>query len=340
MKALLWTCLFPLLPGDITASFTLAQLQGEAEMKARLVGFEAITNTPVTIGQLWTHLRGQSNETKYSQAKRLTYLEEHDGHAYGLLLTTKSHKKACELINSDGKLKIAVTSVADNSERIDFNFIVVRLATQKGLYLQYRGSWNIHSFATFLHGRYGDAARIAREKAIADSKLPKNGKKSKAIREQYKKPTLDVKLIVREQKLAELLNRLNSISSFDFPLTTLTMRSKWFSPLRDAVTAEDHTIKFRSDVSKRSLIDGIIKTIGAAKITAGKVYGKNEAGITEYVDLIENPDVFEAFEFDDIADEQNLNLADIRSSSLVQRMRALLDEHAHIFDAPQKKRKS
>lgn len=309
-------------------------------MKARLIGFEATTNTPVSFQDLWKYLSKQDHEAKYSQAKRLLYLDEHDGHAYGLLLTTKSHKKACELINSGGKLKIAITSVGDNSERIDFNFVVVRLATQKGLYLQYRGSWNIHSFGTFLHGRYGDAARAAREKAVETSKEPKSGRKAKAIREKYKKPTLETKLIVREQKLAELLNRLNSISSFDFPLTTLTMKSKWFSPLRDAVTAEDHTIKFRSDVTKRSLIDGIIKTIGMAKITSGKVFGKNEAGITEYVDLVENPDVFEAFEFDDIADEQNLNLADIRSSTLVQRMRALLDEHSHIFDAQQKKRKN
>jgi len=78
-----------------------------------------------------------------------------------------------------------------------------------------------------------------------------------------------------------------------------------------------------------------VKTIGLAGISRGQVHGKNAAGWDEYVDLVENPDVFEAFEFDDIADEQNLNLANIRSSTLVQRMRALLDEHAHIFDAPQ-----
>jgi len=195
-------------------------------MKARLIGFEATTSTPLTFQALWSHLRTQNHEAKYGQAKRLIYLDEHDGHAYGLLLTTKSHKKACELVNSDGTLTISVTSVADNSERIDFNFIVARMATQKGLYLQYRGSWNINSFGNFLHSRYSDASRAAREQAVESSNAPKSGKKAKQIREKYKKPELELKVIVREQKLAELLNRLNSIQSFDFPLSTLTMKSK------------------------------------------------------------------------------------------------------------------
>ena len=309
-------------------------------MKARLIGFELSTNTPVSFHTLWNDLCRQSHETKFGQARRLLYLEEHEGHTYGLLLTTKSHKKACELVNSDGKLKITVTAVADNSERVDFNFIVVRLASQKGLYLQYRGSWSINSLGAFLHSRYVDSARVAREHEVSAKNIPATGKAAKEIRQKYKTPTLEMKLIVRQQKLAELLDRLKSIRSFDFTLTTLTMKNRWFSPLREAVTSEDHTIKFRSDVTKKSLIAGLTKAISVAHITKGKIYGNNECGIRDYVDLVENPDVFEAFDFDDIAEEHNLDLSNIRSSGLLQRMRAVLDEHAHIFEAQQNKRKN
>jgi hypothetical protein len=303
-------------------------------MKARIIGIEIAKNTPVTVETLLAWLGGQPKETKYSKAKRLLYLEEDSGHVFGLLLTTKSHKKACELVSNNGTLKIAVTSVADNSERIDFNFLVLRLSTQKGLYLQYKGSWNIHSFGNFIHTRYVDFVRSEREKAVLAAGVPNSGKKAKEIRKKYAKPKLDCRIIVREQRLAELLNRLNKIGSFEFPLTTLTMRSRWFTPLKDATRVEEHVIRFRSDVTKRSLIAGIVKTIQKAGITRGKVYGKNEAGFDDYVDLVENPDVFESFDFDDIADEQNLDLSNIRSSALLRRMREVLDEHAHIFDEP------
>lgn len=300
-------------------------------MKATMIGFVITTNTPVTFQDLWRWLTSQPKEHEFQKAQRLLYFEEHAGIGYGLVLTTKSHKKACELVSEGGNVKISITQSADNAERIDFNFIVVNLQTQKGLYLQYRGSWNIHSFGMFLNRRFNEAVREFRELAIVEEEVTKYSKAAKAIRSLYAKAELEASVMVRTQQLSTMLRQMKSIKSFEFPLTTLTNRGDTFLPLRGTVREERHRLKFAASASKNTVIRGILDVIGNGAVQTGKVRGTNARGFEESIDLLQNPDVFEYFEFDDIASEQNLSLSNIRASGLVKEMKLFLDANPSLF---------
>lgn len=300
-------------------------------VKATIVGFTIETNTPVTLADLWSHLAKQPKEHEYRKARRVLYLAIEDGHAIGLMLTTKSHKKACELVSEGGKLNISITKSAANAERVDFNFIIIRLSSNRGLYLQYRGSWSMNAFGDFLQKQFSELVATQKEKAFKASGATVASKKGKQVRDLYKRPNLDLTLMVRKEKFRTLLQQMKKIRSFEFPLMKLTMDDNIFTPLSGSVKSERHKITFLGEAGKSGIVQGILNVINSAGIETGTVHGRDAGDLETHIDIVNNPDVYHFFNFDDIADEQNLDLDDFKSSKLLQTMRGLLDANEEVF---------
>ena len=307
-------------------------------MHVRFLGFNFATDAAnLSIGDYIQYM-----VTKHDQAyelgehKRFVFFNSTYSADYhvGLLVTVKDQKTFCELVSKDKKLVVKVNELDADSNLMDFNFFVINKLNGIGLYQHYHQSCSVNSFGYFNNRRF---AEYRKEKIdleigqIPEEKLSEA--KKKAIRQKYNS-SLSWEILVRKEKLLELIQQLKRVKAFEYSFATLTVMEDEFKPLKGFVKKEKTTLSFTTLSPVQALAEAINNIVSVKDIEDGKVVGIDSDGIDRVLRITHNPDNFGEYDYDAVAPKINsLDIDEFEKSWVITELLAKCQEYKHIFQA-------
>jgi hypothetical protein len=127
---------------------------------------------------------------------------------------------------------------------------------------------------------------------------------------------------------------LEKVNFFDFELASLTAKEPQFDPLVKYIKKEIHRLRFRSDLSQDGLRGSIGNVVNQLNIFRGRVGGKDADGRPRVFRIMENPDSFGDFEYEDLADETKLNVKAVERSPFFDELLAIAAKNSTMFEKP------
>lgn len=310
-------------------------------MQVRFLGFSLSTDSNnISIDEYINYMINQhGNSNKLVEHDRYFFVNSIHSEKYyvGMFLTVKEQKTFCELTNTEGNLVVKVNELDSNSNLMDFNFFVINKATGLGMYQYYHQSCSLNSFGHFNRQRFSEFRDEKIKSEIA--MIPKgnlNQAKERAIRKKHN-GNLSWEIFVRKEKLRELLGEFNKIKSFEYCFLNLTANEPEFQPLKNYVKKERTKLSFSSKSQINILTDSIPEIVKKLSITEGKIIGTDVDGIERVLKLINNPDNFGEYNYDDIAKKINsLDSANFEKSWVIRELLNKCEEHKYMFEAKAK----
>lgn len=306
-------------------------------MHARLIGFVWRTGKGITFDEFFEQLKSLRGElTRFGNYDRLLYTGETQEYFVGLFLTVKDQRRACEIRDLGGEFKINVRALADGTSLTDFNFFIVSKGTGRGLYQHYHNSCSFNQFSIFCSRQYDDLRESRREADL----VPEGGDEApgiakRKIAEKYK-GGLEWEVMVRQEKLQELLEELKIINFIEYEVATFTADEPTLTPLEPFVKKETRRLRFHPDMTADGLRSRLGDFVRRGNMRQGRVVGRDHEGIERIYRLLENPDSFGQYEYEDLADEHVLNLEDVAESPFVKEMLSVVEKNKTIFLTPTK----
>ena len=303
-------------------------------MKVRFLGFSLNPGGGLSLQDFFVKhmvlLNG--NEFDFNRYKRLCYIHNDKNIVIGLLLTIKNHKRFCELRDEGGALKIKVNTVGSDSDLMDFNFFVINTLNGLGLYQHYHNSCSINQFGRLLRRKFREIQdKLYKEELEAAGELSK--KEENKLKKKYK-PSMSFELMVRPEKLEELVKGLETIRSFEVDFFALKADEPEFAPMSPYLKKERRIFSFRRKTKAKDVV-GIIKdAVTNLSIIRGRVIGRDVSNIERIIRISENPDNFGEYDYDFVAEKVNsLDLNDFVKSWVAEELRNKFNEYDHIFSA-------
>lgn len=307
-------------------------------MQVRLLGFRLFTQAANLDLQSYVKFVKQ----KHGEARelgahnRLLFIDSTHSPKYyvGLLVTVKDQKTFCELVEKSGRLTVKVSELDDDSKLMDFNFFVVNKENGLGLYQHYHQSCSLNTFGSYNSKRFVEYRdSVVKEKLEKLAEDQRSDKKAENIKKKYK-GRLQWEILVRKEKLKELMAELDRIKSFEYSFLSLTADEPEFKPISDYVRRENRRLAFTSGSPVSKIADAVAKFVSSTDIDSGKVTGVDADGIDRVLRIADNPDNFGEYPYDEIAPKINsLDTAKFQDSWVIKELLLKCSDHKHIFEA-------
>lgn len=285
-------------------------------MKASLVGFQWKKCDGVSLDEIFSALGKIAHEwRKHGGFQRLVYVDKVDGFHVGLFLTSRDVQNAATVAFVEGRAKVRVRKLGDPI--VDFNFFVLKDSTGRGLYQRYHHSAGIGQFTSFTKAFHDHI----RDHKLNEAVTLLGARPSKRATRDARRPfrhTLKFSYIMEEGGLRRLLNELRGIDSFEFEFEELTANS-FLSPLEGKAKKKVRRLVY-SKTPKTHLIKPIVDAVNGLGLTSGSVVGQKRTGGTKRIDILENPCSYGEFDVDEIANDEMLDVSDIKSSPFLKQM--------------------
>lgn len=251
----------------------------------------------------------------------------------GLVVTVRDQKAFCQLRNDGGQLVVRVSELDENSQHMDFSFFVIHKQSMMGMYQTYHGSCSPSSFFSIMRSRYTAFLKDRRETEVAS--LPHETKKRAVaeVRRHYG-GRLECRLVVRTESLREMIEQLSRVKEFTYSVAVLEANEPEFQPLSGVVRKVKRTILFRPDVGGSSVAHALSRLVGRLEDQSGSIVGEDVNGLAKTLHFLDNPDVFQVYDYDDVAPRINsLQIQSFQTSWVVDRLLATCGEHPYLFAA-------
>lgn len=303
-------------------------------MNAHVLGFELKMPSAISLADFFAHL-GNSKAEVFAGYDRLLFINETPKYHIGLCLTTKDHRRFCELERQGNNFKINVREAAAGSSLIDFNFFAVRKTTGRGVYQWYFHSCHPKIFCRFCVGKCGSLqeSRINQEIEANGGDNITDAAKLK-IQEKYGGP-LEWDILVRPESFETLIRQFQKISAFEFSFASLQPEAeKWFRPLRGVSQIVRHRVTFERAKSVKERSKAILSFLKDEKkqLAEASVAGRDKDGLDKIINLTQNPDSFGHYEFDALAKNMDFKPEDFADSVFMLELLKVADSYAKILD--------
>ena len=275
-------------------------------MRVRFLGFSfSADTTTLSLREYVDYMvknHGQAHEL--GEHNRFLFFNTTHSKKYyvGLLVTVKDQKTFCELVKRSGKLVVKVNELDGDSNLMDFNFFVINKTTGFGIYQHYHQSCSVNSFGYFNNRRfseYRDSKVHAEISAIPEHKL--TASKERAIRRKFK-GYLKWEILVRKEKLKDLIEELERVKAFEYSFAALTVEEPEFKPLKQYVKKERTTLAFSPKSPVKLLAETITSIVTKNRIDSGKVVGVDCDGIERVLRITNNPDNFGEYSYESLSE--------------------------------------
>ncbi|MCC7351843.1 MAG: hypothetical protein IT446_14885 [Phycisphaerales bacterium] len=287
-------------------------------MRVKIMPFEWELAEAVPLDNLMDHLRQKGGEkVEFGDHARRLYVCDLDDYWGGMLMTIKDQKHLPLVAENNGKIVITVSELEKGTSPFEFNFFVIVKKTRRGLYQHYHQSCSVGQFSSLCRLAYDELRQQGLTAAKNKLATGASKKEVKAIEKKYR-PSLKYVPIYRQETLNEILKDLDRIKSFEFDFATLTVDGNGFTPLRDAVKKESHTLRFKKDWSVASIRDQLVSIIESKRLTKGRIEGRDSSGLEQVVRLTNNPDVLAEADYDDLAKTIEIDLGKIKEAHCLQ----------------------
>lgn len=308
-------------------------------MKVRFFGFTVNASCKQLSLNNWaSHVcTNKPDMQSVEQGQRLLLLNSQENPQYhlGLVVTVKDQRRFCQIVSSEGHVRLRVNEIAQDTGLMEFNFFVINKITGAGMYQHYHQSCSVASFGGLLTSSYSDFRKMKVKSAVeALSEADRTERKISSIKRNFA-GRLNWTQLVRQEALAALIAELSSVKAFEYELSTPEVHEDEFRPLSSHINARSSRIRFAVGTPVglvASAISGFSKAGNAKK---GRVEGVDSDGNPQYLSILDNPDNFGEHEFDDVADQLNdLDLDAFHNSWVIQELLRSCDAHRHIIEVP------
>jgi hypothetical protein len=300
-------------------------------MKVKSHGFRLQPVGEATIGQLADRLTRRSGEEfTFRQMERRLYCSVTTAHsevfAVGLFLTIRDHKRFLQLQNDRGTLTVKVSELDDQTSPFDFNFFIIHTATGSGLYSSYYSSCSLPMFHSFLRDQYLRTLKELEDGTAISEK--------ERVR-QSKKRNLQLQIFHRRDSFEDAVRQLAEVKLFEYDILTPASMATELQPISSKLKLERRQVRFEAGLTGDSFLSHIKSLIPANPLNSQRfrVVGEDTSGDRVPIDLVAPPDHFSEDEFDDLADSEEWNLADIVNSPYIQKLLQIFNHRKSFFTA-------
>lgn len=293
-------------------------------MKIKLLGIDFELGAGINLAELFNHIAAKGGESiELGGHGRFLYVADLDGHHVGLLITTKDHNKFLEFRHDRSTAKLETRDVSEGSKLADFNFFAINKKTGRGVYQYYHNSCSLNMFGVLCRAHYETlkTTLIATVKAQSKTTLADD----KAINKQYA-GTLKWNVVVRKETFDEMISKLSAIKVITVSLATLAHEESVFSPLAREARKMTHRFSFATGTPVGRLLKGMRSFMKGTDVESAKVEGVGEDGLEQVIKLINTPDFFGEYDFDEIADQMSIAPADFVISPFLKQVIKVANE--------------
>lgn len=308
-------------------------------MKVRFFGFTLDASCKRLPLDLWaSHVHSNKPDMQsVEQGQRLLLInnQENSNYHLGLVVTVKDQRRFCQIISEGGGVRLRVNEIAQGAGLMEFNFFVVNKATGAGMYQHYHQSCSVSRFGGLLTSSYADLKKIKiNDEVEALLEADKTEKKIDSIKKKFT-GRLSWTQLVRQEALASLIAELASVKAFEYELSTPEVNEDEFRPLSPHINARSSRIRFAVGTPVGLAASAISGFSQAGNASKGRVEGVDNEGNPQYLSILDNPDNFGEYEFDDVADQLNdLDLNAFHNSWVIQELLRSCGDHRHIIEVP------
>tara|TARA_R110001599_G_scaffold353510_1_gene593402 strand:- start:20369 stop:21298 length:930 start_codon:yes stop_codon:yes gene_type:complete len=305
-------------------------------MLVKFLGFELVADNCFTVNDFMSDIDGQL--FSLDKKKRLLKVDSTSNEKYhlGLIVTVKSQKTFCQLKSeSPGQFTVQVNEVDANANLMEFNFFIINKKTGLGLYQHYHQSCSLTTGMEILKQQYAAALlkkRKAREEDLLSQGQSENSSHRSATKEFNGRLTFS--MLVRPDKLEEVLADLDRIKNLELNFTTLHPLETEFSMLSNIVEKHRKRFSFNKELNVHTIIEGIKSVVNNVDNDGGRIEGVDVNGIDRVVRLQNNPDIYGEFDYDNIAAAiNNIDINKFAKATVIELLIKQCEEHDHFFDA-------
>ena len=266
--------------------------------------------------------------------RRLLFLnnQHHLAYCAGLVVTVKDHRTYCELVNSGGSLLVKVNELDHGSNLMEFNFFVFNKATGAGLYQYYHQSCSVNSFGDLAKKKFLDYKRNSRQSAINAAGAGATEANKKKIEAQFVNQ-LNFSMLVRKEALKELISEMTRVKAFQYALATPEVPQDAFTPLKPFIKMKSERLTFEVKTPTSFVADAIEAFVSGNSLQRGYIEAVDEDGIDRVIKIMNNPDSFGEYEFDDLVPKLNeLNLTNFEKSWVIEELISKCKENVAAFE--------
>lgn len=238
----------------------------------------------------------------------------------GLVLTVKDHRTYCELVNSEDSMLVRVNELTHDTSLMDFNFFVLNKSSGAGLYQHYHQSCSANLFGDLLKKRFIDYKSIKIKSSIEEisGQVSKSEKRKIAAKFSNK---LNFNQMVRKEALKELIEKMKRVKSFQYALAIPEVPQNEFAPLKPFVKIKSERLTFNVKTPTNFVANAIDSFVNSNLLQSGSVEAIDENGIDRIIKILDNPDSFGEYDFDDFAPRLNeLNLTNFEQSWVIEEL--------------------
>lgn len=307
----------------------------DPDMKINILGFRWKLPAHVTLAEIFTQLQQiRGAEEEFAGHSRLVFVGETRRYHTGLLLTSKTNRRFCELRRQRRGFHIDVREVAAGNSLVDFNFFVMHKQTARGLYQYHHQSFHPNVFSRFC----GAQCAQLQQRKIAEAVAQIGGAITERQRhdiEQRFSGALDWSLLIRPENFEAIVRQLQRISDFHFNFTTVEAEEeRLLRGFRGVAQLLTHKVTFRRSATVAQRARAILDFVGGSPdLREGAVVGVDQEGLQKTINLFENPDSFGSFEFDAVTQQITANPEEFANAPFLQNLIRIADDNRDILEA-------
>lgn len=268
-----------------------------------------------------------------SEDRRILFMSDqhHSEYHVGLIVTVKDRRTFCELVSSGDNMLVKVNQLDRNSSLMDFNFFVVNKDTGAGLYQHYHQSCSVTAFASLAAKRFSDYRYLELKQALDDD-FVKDEKTQQKLEKRYSN-RLHWEIIVRSEALKAMIAELKRVKAFEYCLSTPVIPEKAFTPLKPFIKRKSERLVFSTGTPVQIAATALDSFVASMSLEKGRIEGVDEDGIERVLRIVDNPDTFGEYDYDDLATKLNdLDLAKFHESWVISELIDKCKENKAIFE--------
>jgi hypothetical protein len=269
-----------------------------------------------------------------SGSKRLLFLnnQHHTEYCAGLVVTVKDHRTYCELVNSDGSLLVKVNELDHGSNLMEFNFFVFNKKTGAGLYQHYHQSCSINSFGDLAKRHFADYKKALRQSALDAAGNSVAEAEAAKIQAKFGNK-LAFSVLVRKEALKDLIEEMKRVKAFQYALATPEVPQDDFAPLKPFIRMKSERLTFSVKTPLGAVAQAIQAFVSGNIMSRGSIEAVDEDGIDRIIKIMDNPDSFGEYDFDDLVPKLNaLNLTNFEQSWVITELINKCKENIAVFE--------
>lgn len=310
-------------------------------MQVRLLGFRFdVDSKNLSLDSFAAAVSAQPTDQKAAHdSQRLLFMNNKCNPDYhvGMIVTVKDQKTFCRLVSGNGSLLVKVDELELDTKLMEFNFFVINKATGTGLYQYYHQSCSLTSFGYLVAKRFREYKESLIQAEI--DKIPQEDRSEGGIDKIRKhfKGHLKWEMLVRAEKLEELIAELARVKSFEWTVATPTVEQDDFKPLAPYIRNQKSKLAFEVGAPVNALAKAISAVVAALGVVKGRIEGQDADGLDRVLRILDNPENYGEYDYDDLASKlHDLDLTQFQNAWVATELIKACEDQAHIFKTPMK----